>query len=139
MNEERTWLQLYVWQTEHICGLWWYTFRMFCILAETLFPTRQYLVWSRILETFYCDWFHPPPSEVYFPKTTLYVSMVFSVWVHMIKTYISNLVRTTHFWNNRHQICSKSKDWSYLKTYPGLVHLAVRWSDVTHLLRCSNN
>jgi hypothetical protein len=28
-----------------------------------------------------------------------------------IKTYISNLVRTTRFWNNLHQVRSKSKDW----------------------------
>ena len=29
----------------------------------------------------------------------------------VIKTYISNLVRTTRFWNNLHQVRSESKDW----------------------------
>jgi len=29
----------------------------------------------------------------------------------IIKTKISNLVRTTRFWNNLHQVRSKSKDW----------------------------
>ena len=29
----------------------------------------------------------------------------------LIKTYISNLVRTTPFWNNLHQVRSKLKDW----------------------------
>jgi hypothetical protein len=28
-----------------------------------------------------------------------------------IKTKMSNLVRTTHFWNNLHQVRSKSKGW----------------------------
>ena len=28
-----------------------------------------------------------------------------------IKTLIANLVRTARFWNNPHQIRSKSKDW----------------------------
>jgi len=27
------------------------------------------------------------------------------------KTYISKLVRTLCFWDNRHQVRSKSKDW----------------------------
>jgi len=31
--------------------------------------------------------------------------------VTIVKTKISNLVRTTHFWNNRHQVRSKSKYW----------------------------
>ena len=29
----------------------------------------------------------------------------------VIKTQISNLVRTTRFWNNHQQVRSKSKDW----------------------------
>jgi len=33
----------------------------------------------------------------------------------VINTYISNLVRTTRFWDNLHQVRSKSKGW---KTSP---------------------
>jgi len=33
----------------------------------------------------------------------------------VIKTDISNLVRTTRFWNNLHQVRSKSKDWKAKK------------------------
>jgi len=29
-----------------------------------------------------------------------------------MKTLISNLVHTTRFWNNLHQLCSYSNDWS---------------------------
>ena len=30
-------------------------------------------------------------------------------YAYYINTLISNLVRTTHFWNNLHKVCSKSK------------------------------
>jgi hypothetical protein len=33
------------------------------------------------------------------------------VFVSLIKTWISNLVCTTCFWNNLHQVRSLSKDW----------------------------
>ena len=31
--------------------------------------------------------------------------------VIVIKMYLSNLVHRAHFWNNLHQVGSKSKDW----------------------------
>jgi len=34
-----------------------------------------------------------------------------------IKTYLSNLVRTTRFWNNLHQVLSISKDWKVITGY----------------------
>jgi hypothetical protein len=33
------------------------------------------------------------------------------ILAYIVKTYISNLVRATRFWNNLHQVRSKSKDW----------------------------
>jgi len=30
---------------------------------------------------------------------------------NVMKTKISNLERTTRFWNNHHQVRTKSKDW----------------------------
>ena len=37
--------------------------------------------------------------------------------IKSIHTYILNVVRTTRYWNNIHQVCSKLKDWKakYLK------------------------
>ena len=37
------------------------------------------------------------------------------IYLHVLKknkTQISNLVRTTRFWNNYHQVHSKQKDWT---------------------------
>ena len=42
--------------------------------------------------------------EIWFKSRVLYCNF-------RIKTLISNLVPTTHFWNNLHQVRSKSKDW----------------------------
>ena len=38
------------------------------------------------------------------------VTPIFNMYIYLIKTYISNIVRKTHFWNDLPQVRSKLKD-----------------------------
>jgi hypothetical protein len=40
-----------------------------------------------------------------------YLTVNGKAWVVLIKSYISNLVHTTRFWNNLHQVRSILNDW----------------------------
>ena len=41
----------------------------------------------------------------------LFFHIRYTIYIYRMKTYIYNLLCTTRFWNNLHQVTSKSKDW----------------------------
>ena len=85
------------------CYKWVSSFKRYCLLTRRTYSTNTI--------TYICHVEHKPitmqqkvrKSHTPTKKTKLVVSEV--------KTWILNLVRTTRFWNNRHQVLSKPKEW----------------------------
>ena len=71
--------------------------RISCFCTKIDFNLENIQKYTKIISIKLFDSFHQPKHVLFKPT--------------IIKTWISNLMRTTRFWNNLHQVRSKSIDW----------------------------